>query len=51
MGIMTDAALPTRNSCWRRGVVRSGSSVPCSRSPTTLYAARVLGMMVGIRSR
>ena len=51
MGIMTAAALPTMNSCRRIGVVSNGSSVPCSRSPTTEYAARVLGMMTGIKSR
>ena len=51
MGIMTAAALPRMNSCLRIGVVSNGSSVPCSRSPTTEYAARVAGMMTGIRSR
>jgi hypothetical protein len=30
------------------GVVSKGSSVPCSRSPTTEYAASVEGMMTGM---
>ena len=50
-GIMTAAALPAMNSWLRIGVVSNGSSVPCSRSPTTVYAARVDGMMTEIRSR
>jgi hypothetical protein len=51
VGIMTAAALPKMNSCLRIGVVSNGSSVPCSRSPTTVYAARVLGVTTGIKSR
>jgi hypothetical protein len=39
------------NSCLQIGVVSNGSSVPCSRSPTTQYAARVEGVMTGIKSR
>ena len=48
MGIITAAALPKMNSCLRMGVVSTGSSVPCSRSPTTEYAASVEGMMTGM---
>jgi hypothetical protein len=35
----------------RIGVVSNGSSISCSRPPATEYAARVLGMMTGIKSR
>jgi hypothetical protein len=35
---MTAAALPTMNTGCRIGVVSTGSSVPCSRSPATQYA-------------
>ncbi len=34
-GTSTASALPSRNSSRRIGVVSTGSSVPCSRSPTT----------------
>ena len=34
-GTMAAAALPSSSSSRRTGVVSSGSSVPCSRSPTT----------------
>jgi hypothetical protein len=43
--------LPSRNSSRLIGVVRSGSSVPWSRSPITEYAAIVAGNTTGITSR
>ncbi len=46
---MSDAsALPSRNSSRRSGVVSTGSSVPCCRSPTTAYAARAAGTRAGM---
>jgi hypothetical protein len=43
--------LASRNSSWRIGVVSTGSSVPCWRSPTTEYAATIVGTIAGMPSR
>jgi hypothetical protein len=46
-GTVAARALPRSSSRFSIGVVRTGSRVPCSRSPITVYAATVLGRIVG----